>query len=155
MKSSKLKCSWFVFTVSVSLPRVRIQEIMTVVNFTHVLFLTYTQKSRYICHASQYLFTECTVHPSEPTPCIDNKTTLLCLLGEQASLLVVTNTYPPMSLVYQQLPHPLAFLPLSPFHTPQFKLHYLQRRHQQSRSSLSGTVKTYYYYSNYLFVFID
>jgi hypothetical protein len=30
-------------------------------------------------------------------------------------------------------------LPLSPFHTPQFKIHYLHRRHQQSRSSLSGT----------------
>jgi hypothetical protein len=35
---------------------------------------------------------------------------------------------------------PLA-LPLSPFDTLQFKLHYLHRRHQQqSRSSLSGTI---------------
>ncbi len=31
-------------------------------------------------------------------------------------------------------------LSLSPFHTPQFKLYYLHKRHQQSRSSWSGTV---------------
>jgi hypothetical protein len=36
----------------------------------------------------------------------------------------------------------LWLLPLSPFHTPQFKLHYLHRRHQQSRSSSSGTIRS-------------
>ncbi len=33
-------------------------------------------------------------------------------------------------------------LPLSPFHTPQFKLHYLRRQHQQSQSSSYGTPLT-------------
>ncbi len=40
------------------------------------------------------------------------------LLGEPTSLLVVANTHPPLSLVCQQLPHPLLAFP--PFHTPQF-----------------------------------
>jgi hypothetical protein len=60
------------------------------------------------------------------------------LLGKPASLLVVANTHPLLSLVCQQLPHPLLVLP--PFHTPQIKLQYLHRRHQQHQSSLSGTV---------------
>jgi hypothetical protein len=33
----------------------------------------------------------------------------------------------------------LGFYPSHPFHTPQLKLHYLHRWHQQSRSSRSGT----------------
>jgi hypothetical protein len=37
------------------------------------------------------------------------------LLGEPASLLVVTNSHPPLSLVCRQLPHPLAFTPFTPF----------------------------------------
>jgi hypothetical protein len=49
------------------------------------------------------------------TPCI-NKPTPLYLLGEPASLLVVANTHPPFSLVCQQLPHPLAFSPLTLSH---------------------------------------
>ncbi len=44
--------------------------------------------------------------------------TRVCLLGEPTSLLVVVNTHPPLSLVCQQLPHPLVALP--PFHTPKF-----------------------------------
>jgi hypothetical protein len=46
------------------------------------------------------------------TPCIVDKTTPLYLLGEPASLLVVTYPHPLLSLVFQQLPHPLAFTPL-------------------------------------------
>jgi hypothetical protein len=38
------------------------------------------------------------------------------LLREPASLLVVTNTHPPLSLVCQQLLHPLAFTPLTLSH---------------------------------------
>jgi hypothetical protein len=72
---------------------------MTVVNFAHGLFLTCTEKSLYIYKSCIAIFTECTVLPLEPTPCIDNKTTLLYLLGEAASLPVVTNTHPPLSLV--------------------------------------------------------
>jgi hypothetical protein len=70
-----------------------------------------------------------------PTPCFPS--THVYLLGEPASLLVVANTHPPLSLVCQQLPHSLLALP--PFHTPQFRLHYLHRRHQQLQLSLSGT----------------
>jgi hypothetical protein len=49
-------------------------------------------------------------------PFIVIKTTPLYLLGGPASLLVVVNTHPPLSLVCQQLPHPLLALPL--FQTP-------------------------------------
>ncbi len=45
-------------------------------------------------------------------PLHQQQTIPLDLLGEPASLLVVTNTHPPLSLVCQQLPHPLAFTPL-------------------------------------------
>jgi hypothetical protein len=73
-----------------------------------------------------------------PTPCFPP--TRLHLLGEPTSLLVVANAHPPLSLVCQQLPHPLPALPL--FHTPQFMLHYLHRWHQQLlvRNSSYGTV---------------
>ncbi len=40
---------------------------------------------------------------------------MVYLLGEPASLLVVTNTYPPLSLFSQQLLHPLGFCPSHPF----------------------------------------
>jgi hypothetical protein len=70
-----------------------------------------------------------------PTPCFPPNR--VYLLGEPTSLLVVANTHPPLSLVCQQLPHPLLALP--PFRTPQFRLHYLHRRHQQLKSSSSGT----------------
>ncbi len=56
------------------------------------------------------------------------------------SLLVVANTHPLLSLVCQQLPHPLLVLP--PFHTPQIKLQYLHRWHQQHLPSSSGSVTT-------------
>jgi hypothetical protein len=70
------------------------------------------------------------------TPCL----LLPCvyLLGGPTSLLMMVNTHPPLSLVCQQLPHPLLALP--PFHTPQFRLHYFHRRHRQLQSSSSGTV---------------
>ncbi len=45
-----------------------------------------------------------------------------------------------LSLVCQQLPHPLLALP--PFHTPQFRLQYLHRGLQQLQSSSSGTITT-------------
>jgi hypothetical protein len=40
---------------------------------------------------------------------------MVYLLGEPASLLVVTKTHPPLSLVRQQLLHPLGFCPSHPF----------------------------------------
>jgi hypothetical protein len=48
-----------------------------------------------------------------PTPYFSP--TRVYLLGEPTSLLVVANTHPPLSLVCQQLPHPLLAFP--PFHT--------------------------------------
>jgi hypothetical protein len=64
---------------------------MLVMYFPHGLFLTCIQKFRYL-------------------------QVMHCLLGEPASLLVVTNTHPSLSLVCQQLPHPLAFTPLTLSH---------------------------------------
>jgi hypothetical protein len=53
-------------------------------------------------------------------------------------LLMVANPHPLWSLVSLQRPHPLT---LHPFPlTPSAPLHYIQWRHQQSRSSLSGTM---------------
>jgi hypothetical protein len=37
-------------------------------------------------------------------------------------------------------------LPLPPFHTPQFRLHYLHRRHQQLQLSLSGTSRVQWFF---------
>jgi hypothetical protein len=108
------------------------------VYFTHGLFLTCTPKSRYIYKSFIAIFTRHTAFPPNPTPCIIDKTTPLYLLGEQVSLLVVMNTHPPLSLVCQQLPHPLAFAPLTLSH-PTVQLHYLHRQHQQTWLSLSGT----------------
>ncbi len=77
-----------------------------------------------------------------------NKVTPLYLLGEPASLLVVANPHPPLSLVYQQLFHPLAFTPLILSHpTVHITLLYLHRQHQQSRSSSSGTGRLSHFYS--------
>jgi hypothetical protein len=86
---------------------------MAVMYFTHGLFLTCTQKSCYIYKSFIAIFTRCTAFPSNATPCIIDQTTLLYLLGEPASFLLVTNTHPPLSLVCQQLPNPLAFAPLT------------------------------------------
>ncbi len=71
---------------------------------------TCIQKSHYFYRSStlQYL------HDIQLTPCISNRTTLLYLIGELASLLVVTNAHPPLSLVCQQLPFPL-LCPSHPF----------------------------------------
>jgi hypothetical protein len=126
----------------VSLPRGRIQEIkrMMLVNLTHGLFLTWTQKSHYILQIIHYNIYMAYNTQSDP---LHPMASLLYLLGEPASLLVVTNTHPPLSLVCQQLPHPLlcpsyCLLPLTLSH-PAVQIIYLHRRHQQPRSSLSGT----------------
>ncbi len=120
---------------SVSLPRGWIQEIkrMLLVHLTHGLFLTWTQNYiiLQIIYYNIYMLFNASFNPTPyfPLPHV-------YLLGEPTSLLMMANTYPPLSLVCQ-LPHPLLALP--PFHTPQFRLQYLHRRHQQIQSSSSGT----------------
>jgi hypothetical protein len=96
------------------------------------IFNLHTRISLYlqIIHCNIYKISNIS---TQPYPC-SSMGTPLYLLGEPASLLVVTNTHPPLSLVCQQLPHPL----LCP--SPQFKIHYLHRRHQQSQLSSSRTV---------------
>ncbi len=115
---------------------------MTLVNFKHGLFLTCTHKSHYIYRSFIAIFTRCTAFPPDPTPLHFNKTTLLYLLGEPASLLVVTNTHLPLSLVRQQSPHPL----LCPSHpvTPHSSNYIIYIDDiNNSRSSSSGTIKVY------------
>jgi hypothetical protein len=87
---------------------------MTLVNFMHGLFLTCTQNSHYIYRSFIALFTRCAAFSPNLTPCVVNKTTPLYLLGEPASLLMVTNTHIPLSLVRQHLSHPL-LCPSHPF----------------------------------------
>ncbi len=65
-------------------------------------------------HALRYIQMY-TNRPGKITPCT-SKVTPLYLLGEPASLLVVTNPHPPSSLVCQQLSHPLALTPLTLSH---------------------------------------
>jgi hypothetical protein len=118
--------------ITVSLPWGQIQEIkcMLLVLLTHGLFLTWTQKSRYlqiIYYNSSATFTASFI----PTPC--SQPSHVYLLGEPTSLLVVANIHPLLSVVCQQLSHPV--LVLLPFHTPQIKLQYLHRRHQQVSNS--------------------
>ncbi len=83
------------------------------------------------------IFTQYTTLPPHLTPCLplDNP----ALLTWRTSFFADGDEYP--STLVSGLPTtapPLA-LPLSPFRTPQFKLHYLHRRHQQSLSSSSRT----------------
>jgi hypothetical protein len=111
---------------------------MMLVNLPHGLFLTCTQKSPYIYRS---FIARYTTFPPNLTPCISMGNP--ALLTWRTSFFARGDEYP--STLVSGLPTtapPLA-LPLSPFHTPQFKLHYLQRRHQQSRSSLSLTLNMY------------
>jgi hypothetical protein len=133
--------------VAVSLPREWIQGIkcMTMVYFTNSLFLTCTQKSYLFHRLHNSIFTNIQQFSRTVEPLL-NKVTLYFLLGEPASLLVVTNPHPPLSLVCYQLPRPLALTPFTPFSPITLhitSLHYLHRRHQQSQSSSSGTVATF------------
>jgi hypothetical protein len=130
-----------VVDIIVSLPRGRIQEIkrFMLVNLTHGLFLTCTQKSHYIYRLFIAIFTRYTTFPSNLTPCISKGNP--AFLTWRTSFFARGDKYP--STLVSSLPTtvlPLA-LPLSPFHTPQFNLHYLHRRHQQSWSSSSGTIR--------------
>ncbi len=101
----------------VSLPRGQIQEIkyMLLMHLTHGLFLTGTQNviKLWIIYYNIYMLFNASFNsaPCFPPPCV-------YLLGEPTSLLVVANTHPPLSLVCQQLPHPL--IALQSFHTPRF-----------------------------------
>jgi hypothetical protein len=79
------------------------------------------------------IFTQCTSNPLWQSPCINKESPLYVLTWMASFLLVVTNSHPPWSA-------PLGFYPFYPFLTPQLTLHYLHRRHQQSRTSSSGTV---------------
>ncbi len=101
--------------VTVSLPRVWVQKIkcMPVTYLTHGLFLTCTQKYQCIYKLGIAIFTECTATFIRTNPLPQQQSNPAYLLGEPASLLVVTNTHPPLSLICQQLSRPLAFTPLA------------------------------------------
>ncbi len=96
--------------------------------FMHGLFLTCTQKSHLYYMTSILVFTSSL---SLKSPFI-NKESPLYLFGGPASCLR-------WRIPIYSGPHcpPLCFYP---FLTTQFTLHYLHRRHQQSRSSSSGTI---------------
>ncbi len=130
------------YIVPVSLPRGRIQEIKRkmLVNFMHGLFLTCTQKYHYIYRSFIEIFTKYTAFSPNPTPCIITVIRHPTFLTWRTSFFARGAEYP--STLVSGLPKtaPPFALPLSQFHAPKFKLHYLHRRHQLSRSSLSGTV---------------
>ncbi len=125
----------------VSLPQGLIQEIkrMLLMHLMPGLFLTWTQKS----HQLQIIYYNIyTLFKASSSPTLCPPLPHVYLLGEPASLLMVANTHPPLSLVCKQLPHPLLVFPT--FHTPQIKLQYLHRWHQQLQSSSSGTSLSLY-----------
>jgi hypothetical protein len=101
----------------------------------HGLFSTWTQKSHHLQVIYYNIYTTYNASFNQ-TPC--SLPFRVYLLGEPTSLLVVANTHPLLSLVCQQLLHPLLVLP--PFHTPQIKLPNLHRRNQQHQASSSGAV---------------
>ncbi len=101
----------------------------------HGLFLTWPQKSHNLQIIYYNIYTSFNAS-FNPSPCL--MPFRVYLLGEPTSLLVVANTHPLLSLVCQQLPHPLLLLP--PFHIPEIKLQYLHRQHQQLQPSSSGTL---------------
>ncbi len=123
--------------LTVSLPRGGIQEIkrMLLVHLSHSFFLTWTQKSHILQIVYYNIYTSYNAS-FNPTPC--SQPFRVYFHGEPTSLLIAANTNPLLSLVGQQLPHPLLVLP--PLHTPQIKLQYLHRRHQQHQPSSSGTL---------------
>jgi hypothetical protein len=105
---------------------------------THGLFLTCTQ--------SFVIFTQCTINwylhnihaIVNCTLCKNNKEPQLT--WRASFLLMVANSHPLWSLAWWQLPHPLTLAHSTPSPPPQPTLHYLKQRHQQSRSSSSGTL---------------
>ncbi len=87
-------------------------------------------------HILQYLHVrQCLIQPNPLLPFIPF---LLTCTWRTSFFARGVNTHLLLSLVYWQLPHPLPVL--SPFHTPQIKLQYLHRRHQQHQPSSSGTI---------------
>jgi hypothetical protein len=71
------------------------------------------------------------------TPTLCSLLSPVYLLGEPASFLMVRIL---STLVGGRLTTAYPLLVLPPFHTPQIKLHYVHRRHQQHQQSSSGTV---------------
>jgi hypothetical protein len=71
------------------------------------------------------IFTRCTTFPPNSTPCIsiDNP----ALLTWRTSFFAHDDKYPSTFVSGLPTTAPPLALPLSPFHTPQFKLHYLHR----------------------------
>jgi hypothetical protein len=106
---------------------------------SHAWFIfTSTQKSHYIYRSFIAVFTSYTTFPPNLTPCILMSSP--ALLTWRTSFFARGDEY--QSTLVSGLPTiapPLA-LPLSPFHTPQFKLHYIHTRHQQTQSSSTGTI---------------
>ncbi len=124
------------------LPRVWVREIKRtlVMYFTHGLFLTCTQEYHCIYKSCKTIFTKCTAISIRTNPLHQQQSNPAYLIGEPAFLRAVTNTIHPCLWSANNCPTPW-LLPLSYFHSPEFKLHYLHRRHQQSWSSSSGTIK--------------
>ncbi len=98
-----------ILIVAFSKDLLKYEELKTNFQPEHKNLVVFTNhESEYLQNVQQF--------PTEPTFYINNKATPLYLLREPASLLVVTNTHPPLSLVYRQLSHPLAFTPLTLSH---------------------------------------
>jgi hypothetical protein len=132
-------CNFLFMIVIVSLPRGWIQEIkrMTVHISCMDYFLPAHRKSSvFTSHASRYIY-KCTTIFKENNPLVPIK--LLCFSYLESQLLCLWWRIPIHPFLWSVNNCPtLWLLPLSPFHAPQFIVHYLHRWHQQSRLSLSG-----------------
>jgi hypothetical protein len=106
------------------------------VNLAHGLFLTCSQKSHYIYRSFIAIFTRHTTFPPNLTYFISIGNP--ALLTWRTSFFAHGDKYPSNLVSGLPTTAPPIALPLSPFHTPQFKIHYLHRRHQQAQSSSSG-----------------
>jgi hypothetical protein len=127
-------------SVTVSLPQEWIQGIkrMMTMYFTHGLFLICTLKLIFVITWHALLYLQNVQVISYESPLHEKNSRFTCLEGQ---LLARGDEFP--STLFPSLvttAPPLGFYPFHPFLIPQFTLHYLQRRHQQSWSSSSRAV---------------
>jgi hypothetical protein len=107
---------------------------------THGIFLTCTYNSHFYVQVTYLNIYQCTINfQRKKNPCF-NKVNHISYLESQLFARCDESPSTLVSGLVTTAP-PLGFYPFHPFLTPQFTLHYLHRRYQQSRPSSFGTLQ--------------